>query len=1163
MASRGESTFAVNIVGNVKGLEKDLKAAGLWTDELRGKIDALNQHQINLKGERALAQLNSIGGTAETTGTKLRAVFTGQAQSAVDGFASRLGPAGEALKAIGPGAIAAGAGVAVLGIAVSKSIQEFTSLASSVATFKRITGATAEDSSRLVALLDDVGISAETGARAFAQLAKNVDSKAFANANIDIAKTKSGATDLSATFLNVSKRLEGIKDPAERANVLIAAFGKQGEALGPIFDRGTEAIQRMMKANEGQVLSDEDLRNAREFRDAMDQLADVAKEAELALAKVVIPQATDTINAANTLIDALKKVGSVKVGDKSVLGMLWDSINPLSGATSAIKGIGEQWDYWFNDNKNAKAKKAAEAAKEAADAQEQVASATAKANEAAAAGLQAKADALRLEEKISSAKKAVADAQAHVNEVEQAGAEKIAAAKQKIVDLESKRVDLAKAVTKAQETLTSASQKLVDVQQRENDAYFRWLQVMGRAQVDVKELADAQRDLADAQREVTDLAEREADARRSLADAQKALARDVVRLPAQAEKDVAAARRDQVRATERLADLEAKRSDTTLTSRERADLELDIADARDAVTEASWRVADAEQALADVHDTLQRKAADVVSKEQDLVDIHDQQSKAAQGVVDAEGKLVEVRDGAQPGSARAIEAEKNLKDARDATKTATEQVTTAEENLTKALEAQKELPGKIKDAETELVKVQQQAAKDRIAAIESVNTALGNQKQLLLDIQIEAAKAGTSIPQSLDAAMPTTSGRVYGPPAPAGTPKVGKYSAEALSNIATVARIAKEHGYSDSQIAGILGNVSVETGGSFSNSAYNPKEDAVGLFQERTSYGSRADRQDPVKATKMILAEARRMGVLPNDTQDAGDFAALFDKKVERSDGKARAERMRRAEQLLNDPQIQAILKRAGGNDIQKMTSGALDELPTLEDAGIHAGQALVDGMERAITAGVDIVGAAAKALSDKNAAALEAAGQASVKTAKATVLTLSQLYAEFAKTSNIGQAAAGLSQAPARYVGGQNADGSNIIVHAFAANPVYGGTLFDKNGQQVYADDAAGIREALDPSNPYLTAPPSIEQMGRATPRGGIQNFATGGIVTSETFARIGEAGPEAVIPLSSGMASGLLGGPTVNVYVSGSVISERDLVDKIRKELLVAQSRGQTLVF
>jgi len=52
------------------------------------------------------------------------------------------------------------------------------------------------------------------------------------------------------------------------------------------------------------------------------------------------------------------------------------------------------------------------------------------------------------------------------------------------------------------------------------------------------------------------------------------------------------------------------------------------------------------------------------------------------------------------------------------------------------------------------------------------------------------------------------------------------------------------------------------------------------------------------------------------------------------------------------------------------------------------------------------------------------------------------------------------------------------------------------------------------------------------ATPQGGglnVPRMAAGGIVTSPTLALIGEAGPEAVVPLSK---MGAMGGVTINVH-------------------------------
>ena len=72
------------------------------------------------------------------------------------------------------------------------------------------------------------------------------------------------------------------------------------------------------------------------------------------------------------------------------------------------------------------------------------------------------------------------------------------------------------------------------------------------------------------------------------------------------------------------------------------------------------------------------------------------------------------------------------------------------------------------------------------------------------------------------------------------------------------------------------------------------------------------------------------------------------------------------------------------------------------------------------------------------------------------------------------------------------------------------------------------------------------------------VPQLAEGGIVTQPTMAIIGEAGPEAVIPLDR-----MMGGQTITINVAGSVTSERDLVESIRKGLVNAQRNGSGLVY
>jgi len=61
------------------------------------------------------------------------------------------------------------------------------------------------------------------------------------------------------------------------------------------------------------------------------------------------------------------------------------------------------------------------------------------------------------------------------------------------------------------------------------------------------------------------------------------------------------------------------------------------------------------------------------------------------------------------------------------------------------------------------------------------------------------------------------------------------------------------------------------------------------------------------------------------------------------------------------------------------------------------------------------------------------------------------------------------------------------------------------------------------------------------------IPMLANGAVVSRPTLAMIGEAGPEAVVPLGRGMGMGM----NVSIHVAGSVIAEKDLAVKVRNEI------------
>jgi hypothetical protein len=100
------------------------------------------------------------------------------------------------------------------------------------------------------------------------------------------------------------------------------------------------------------------------------------------------------------------------------------------------------------------------------------------------------------------------------------------------------------------------------------------------------------------------------------------------------------------------------------------------------------------------------------------------------------------------------------------------------------------------------------------------------------------------------------------------------------------------------------------------------------------------------------------------------------------------------------------------------------------------------------------------------------------------------------------------------------------------------GSSLADALSGARYAGQGAAAWNAANPGNPAY-----------------IPKMAEGGIVTNATMALIGEAGPEAVIPLSK---MGSMGGTYITVNVSGSVTTERDLVDAITQGIYNNQASG-----
>ncbi|MDQ3756502.1 MAG: hypothetical protein M3394_01470, partial [Actinomycetota bacterium] len=277
------------------GESSNLERAAKRSSEALGKVDEAGQ------------KANTLGSKLTTTVGNLASSFTsklgpagGMAESALARITSGAGTAGSALQTgLAGGAVAGAAGLAALAV---KGVSSFVSLASEVRNFARASGASAEEASRWVAVADDMGIESEKLSSSLFKLGKTVgaDEEALRKHGIELARNEDGTVNLTETMLNVADAFAGTTDPAKRAEIATAAFGKSGKDLIPILEQGREGLKAFFEGAEGdrQILSQEDLDSAREYELALDNLGDAIGGLERGLGKTLVPLLADAANAA-------------------------------------------------------------------------------------------------------------------------------------------------------------------------------------------------------------------------------------------------------------------------------------------------------------------------------------------------------------------------------------------------------------------------------------------------------------------------------------------------------------------------------------------------------------------------------------------------------------------------------------------------------------------------------------------------------------------------------------------------------------------------------------------------------------------------------------------------------------------------------------------------
>lgn len=229
----------------------------------------------------------------------------------------KLGPLGEVadtvgvdLDAMGAKTMVAGAAVVGLGSILANGVRQLGQMTEEVRKFNNVSGAGFEESSRFVAVMDDLGVSADVGAGAVGRLAKNVEAGKLEEFGIEAVIAKDGTVDLAATLGVVADAMNATADPTERAALGTALFGRSWADLAPFLQLGSAGIRNAMDdVADYQIVTEETAQEQRNLSLAVDNMQDAFNGLSMSLAKDAIPQLTGVANGLAAVLNGAEKLG--------------------------------------------------------------------------------------------------------------------------------------------------------------------------------------------------------------------------------------------------------------------------------------------------------------------------------------------------------------------------------------------------------------------------------------------------------------------------------------------------------------------------------------------------------------------------------------------------------------------------------------------------------------------------------------------------------------------------------------------------------------------------------------------------------------------------------------------------------------------------------------
>ena len=245
--------------------------------------------------------------------------------ASAEGAKSALGKMKNDLMAIG-----AGAGVVGLGAKLAKEAIQWDV---AVKKLSGITGATAKETSELLAVANYMGIAMEDSAGAFAKFSKNVGA---AKEKMEVARAEGKlGTDIFSklgytlediqgkntveVFKMIQERLRGMKDGAEKTRVEMELFGRTGYQMHAMLNMSAEQMDKVAERAKamGLIIDDETAAKSAKLNRELKDLENTGKRLAVSIGHELVPVFNDY---ATGVLDVAKEFESMTAEQKEAIG---------------------------------------------------------------------------------------------------------------------------------------------------------------------------------------------------------------------------------------------------------------------------------------------------------------------------------------------------------------------------------------------------------------------------------------------------------------------------------------------------------------------------------------------------------------------------------------------------------------------------------------------------------------------------------------------------------------------------------------------------------------------------------------------------------------------------------------------------------------------------